>query len=55
MRSSAATPSGIFLYFIERNEPIFLLALIPLLVGFALLFYGFVLAPRALGQRDLDR
>ena len=47
---------GVFLFFIERNEPMFLLALIPLLVGLALMFYGFVLAPRALARRDpLDR
>jgi hypothetical protein len=39
---------GIFLYFIELEKPVFLVGLIPLLVGLALLLHGFVIGPRSL-------
>ena len=43
---------GIFLYYLETDQPVFLVGLIPFLVGCALLFYGFVLAPRSLSRGD---
>jgi hypothetical protein len=42
---------GVFLYSIEPERPVFLVGLIPFLVGCALLFYGFILAPRTLKAR----
>ncbi len=37
---------GIFLYFLIPNSSVYVVGLIPLMVGLALLFYGVVLAPR---------
>ena len=37
---------GIFLYFREPNEPVFLIGLIPIFVGIVLVFYAAVLAPK---------
>lgn len=36
----------VFLRAIERDEAVYLVGIIPLLVGFALLIYGYVLAPK---------
>jgi hypothetical protein len=43
---------AVFLYSLERDQPVFLAGLIPFLVGCALLFYGFVLAPRRPNSGD---
>ncbi|MGA9352735.1 MAG: hypothetical protein WBV46_03525 [Terriglobales bacterium] len=37
----------IFLHGIEHEEPAYLMGTIPLLIGLALMVYGFVLAPKA--------
>ncbi len=37
---------GIFLYFLIPDRPIYVVGLIPLMVGLAMLLYGVVLAPR---------
>ena len=36
----------IFLHGIEHEEPAYLMETIPLLIGLALMVYGFVLAPK---------
>jgi hypothetical protein len=36
----------VFLRAIERDEAVYLVGIIPLLVGFALLVYGYILAPK---------
>ena len=36
----------VFLHGVEREEPVYLVGLIPLLIGVALLVYAFVLAPK---------
>jgi hypothetical protein len=37
----------VFLRGVEHEEPVYLVGLIPLLIGFALIIYAFALAPRA--------
>jgi uncharacterized membrane protein (GlpM family) len=36
----------VFLRAINHDEPVYLVGIIPLLIGFALLLYGYFLAPK---------
>jgi hypothetical protein len=44
----------IFLYVLVDEEPVYLVGLIPLMIGLVLVVYGFLMAPRALDRRRLD-
>ncbi len=50
--TAVAVGLGVFLYYLEVGHPIYLVALIPFLVGLVLSFYGFVMAPRQARQES---
>ncbi len=43
---------GTFLYFTEPDSSVYLVGVIPLMVGLVLILYGFVLAPRSAPRRE---
>jgi hypothetical protein len=43
----------VFLYFLVKDEPLFLVGVIPVLVGLMLVVYGYVLAPNPAESGDL--
>jgi hypothetical protein len=45
----------IFLYVLVDEEPVYLVGIIPLLIGLVLVIYGFFLAPRALAHDRAER
>jgi hypothetical protein len=45
----------IFLYVLVDDEPVYLVGIIPLLIGFVLVIYGFFMAPRALVREQSAR
>jgi hypothetical protein len=42
-----------FLYFLVKEEPVYWVGLIPLLIGLVLLVYGYFLAPKPIDSGDL--
>ena len=43
---------GTFLYFLEPGSSVYVVGLVPLLIGLVLLLYGFILAPRPTRGRE---
>ena len=50
--AAAGIGVGTWFYFLYPDRPVYVVGLVPLLVGLALLFYGFMLAPRPTRGRE---
>ena len=50
--AAAGIGVGTWFYFLYPDRPVYVVGLVPLLVGMALLFYGFKLAPRPTRGRE---